>query len=234
VARENRAGEIAGESRTGKRIRKSIGIAVGLPLVALASAVYTPQVLAFPYKASFGDTVVRSERPLPADFAKTIAAADALVANSALYRGPVPRSIFLTKGGWRWRLISLQLNGTVAFRRPLSNLIVVNDADPAADSARNHIRFGGIRTLHDTIAHETTHILITDHFGLVQAQQFPRWKVEGYADYIAGTASLSDVRAALVRRQDPYNPALAYYDGRKRVAAVLARDPNVDHLFLRP
>jgi len=219
---------------TRRRVRKSIIIALVTLGAGLASAVYTPQVLAFPYKAQFGETVVRSERPLPADFGKTIAAADALVAKSALYRGPVLRRIFLTDGGWRWRLMALQLDGTVAFTRPLGNLIVVSDADPVADSARNHIRFPGIRTLHDTIAHETTHILLNDHFGVMQAAQFPRWKVEGYADYIAGTSSLSDARAALVRKQDPYHPALVYYEGRKRVAAALARDPNVDHLFQRP
>jgi len=219
---------------TRRRVRKSIIIALVTLGAGLASAVYTPQVLAFPYKAQFGETIVRSERPLPADFGKTIAAADALVAKSALYRGPVLRRIFLTDGGWRWRLMALQLDGTVAFTRPLGNLIVVGDADPAADSARNHIRFPGIRTLHDTIAHETTHILLNDHFGVMQAAQFPRWKVEGYADYIAGTSSLSDARAALVRKQDPYHPALVYYEGRKRVAAALARDPNVDHLFQRP
>jgi len=219
---------------TRRRVRKSIIIALVTLGAGLASAVYTPQVLAFPYKAQFGETVVRSERPLPADFGKTIAAADALVAKSALYRGPVSRRIFLTDGGWRWRLMALRLDGTVAFTRPLGNLIVVSDADPVADSARNHIRFPGIRTLHDTIAHETTHILLNDHFGVMRAAQFPRWKVEGYADYIAGTSSLSDARAALVRKQDPYHPALVYYEGRKRVAAALARDPNVDHLFQRP
>ena len=219
---------------TRRRVRKSIIIALVTLGAGLASAVYTPQVLAFPYKAQFGETVVRSERPLPADFGKTIAAADALVAKSALYRGPVSRRIFLTDGGWRWRLMALRLDGTVAFTRPLGNLIVVSDADPVADSARNHIRFPGIRTLHDTIAHEATHILLNDHFGVMRAAQFPRWKVEGYADYIAGTSSLSDARAALVRKQDPYHPALVYYEGRKRVAAALTHDPNVDHLFQRP
>lgn len=84
---------------TRRRVRKSIIIALVTLGAGLASAVYTPQVLAFPYKAQFGETVVRSERPLPADFGKTIAAADALVAKSALYRGPVSRRIFLTDGG---------------------------------------------------------------------------------------------------------------------------------------
>ena len=31
----------------------------------LASLLYAPQLTAFPYRADFGDTVVRSERPLP-------------------------------------------------------------------------------------------------------------------------------------------------------------------------
>lgn len=204
-------------------------IALAVPLLLIA---YAPQVLAFPYKAQFGETVVRSERPLPADFGKTIAAADSLVAQSPLYRRPVPRSIFLTSGGWRWRLAALGYGDAVALRRPLRNLIVINDADPATDRARSHRGFGGVRTLHDTIAHETTHILITDHFGTLRAASFPRWKVEGYADHVAGASSLSDAQANEARRARPGDPGLAYYDARKGVEAQLRRDPNVDHLFV--
>jgi len=218
-------------ARTVRRIINRGLIVLAVPLVLVT---YAPQVLAFPYKAQFGETVVRSERPLPADFGKTIAAADALVARSALYSGPMPRSIFLTTGGWRWRLIALKTSGAVALTRPLRNLIIVNDSDPEADRARNHSAFAGVRTLHDTIAHETTHILIDNHFGTLRAMRFPRWKVEGYADYIADASSLSDAGAAFVRRQDPYDPALVYYDGRRRVTAALAQDASVDHLFLRP
>ncbi|WP_116090258.1 hypothetical protein [Sphingomonas crusticola] len=195
---------------------------------------YAPQVLGFPYEARFGQTVVRSERPLPADFGAILDEADALAARSPLYTGPVARLIFLTSGGWRWRLVALQQSGAVAFRRPLRNLIVVNDADPAADRARNHRAIGGIRTLHDVLAHETTHILITDHFGLARAIAFPHWKVEGYADHVAGASSVDDAQARQLRAKDPRDPGLAYYDARRRVEAALARDPSVDHLFLRP
>jgi hypothetical protein len=214
------------------RVRRTVNralIALAVPLVLVT---YVPQVLAFPYKVRFGETVVRSERPLPADFGKIIAQADALLAQSPLYQGPVPRSIFLTSGGWRWRLIALKTSGAIAFRRPLRNLIVVNDADPATDRARSHRAFGGVRTLHDTIAHETTHILITDHFGMLRAAAFPRWKVEGYADHVARASSLSDAQAQEARRGRPNDPALVYHDARKAVEAQLRRDPDVDRLFL--
>ena len=128
---------------TRRRVRKSIIIALVTLGAGLASAVYTPQVLAFPYKAQFGETVVRSERPLPADFGKTIAAADALVAKSALYRGPVSRRIFLTDGGWRWRLMALRLDGTVAFTRPLGNLIVERHPDPGCPTKKRRPAPGG-------------------------------------------------------------------------------------------
>ncbi len=44
--------------------------------LALGIVCYAPRLLAFPYKARFGETVVRSERPIPATFAATFAQAD--------------------------------------------------------------------------------------------------------------------------------------------------------------
>ncbi len=221
----------AGATRRGGLGKAVQRIVVAL-LLALGIVCYAPQLLAFPYEARFGETVVRSERPIPAGFAAMLAQADALVAKSAIYTGPVPCSIFLTTGGWRWHVLALQTSGAFAFRRPFRNLIVVNDTDAADDRVANGRAVGGTRTLHDTLAHETTHILITDHFGTVKSLGFPTWKVEGYADYVAGASSLDDATAAWVRANQPDHPALPYYDGHRRVAALLADDPSVDHLFL--
>jgi hypothetical protein len=197
-------------------------------LLLLALICYAPQLLAFPYSARFGQTVARSEAPIPPRFAGTLMHADALVARSPLHAGPVPRSIFLTSGGGRWRLLSIGSGGAFAVRRPLRNLIILNRTDAATDRVDNGTR---TRALHDTLAHETN-ILITDHFGTLRAMTFPIWKVEGYADYVAGASFLDDAAAARMRTTDPRNSALTYYDGHKRVAAALARDPDVDDLFL--
>ena len=197
----------------------------------LALVCYMPQLLAFPYRARIGETVVRSERPLTPRLAAVLVRADALVARSPLYAGPVPRSIFLTTGGWRWRLLALQSGGAFAFRRPLRNLIVINDADVDSDTVLNGRTIAGMRTLHDTIAHETTHILITDHFGALKSITFPSWKVEGYADHVAGAGSLDDAAATRLRAAEPNAPALRYYDGRKTMEAILAKNPSVDRLF---
>jgi hypothetical protein len=47
------------------------------------------------------------------------------------------------------------------------------------------------RTLSGTIAHEATHILIRRKYGLLKSLLFPRWKTEGYCEYVGGGSNLS-------------------------------------------
>jgi hypothetical protein len=203
-----------------------------LPLLMLASIIYAPMLLAFPYHAQFGATDVYSVQPIHPRTAEILTRADQLLAKSPLYTGPVSRQIYLTDGGWRWSVLALNTRGAAALRRPINNAIIVNRADIANDLIDLNWPVGGKRTLSGLFAHETTHILQTDYFGFLKVAASPQWVVEGYADYVAQEGSLSDADVRLLETRREPNPALPYYYGRKRLAEVLAKNGgSVDALF---
>jgi hypothetical protein len=170
--------------------------------------------------------------PLTHEAARIVAAADALAAKSPIADHRANRPIVLTEGGWRWTWLTLTSRGTFAITRPLTENIVVNRSDFAANAVFNGGEIGGRRTLSGTIAHEMTHGAIRRHFGLLADMRYPAWLREGYCDFVAGGGSLSDAQARELIAAGSKHPALTYWRGRKRVAAILQRNGgSVDALF---
>ncbi len=216
-------------TRAGRRGRGPVRWIVAFLLLLAVAVVYAPQLLAFPYKQRIGTVTVYAERPINPRIGSELARAEGLLRASPIYTGPLDRSLFLTGGGWRWRLLAIQSPGAFAFRRPFSSAIVFNRSDVAADRITNGRAIGGTRTLSGVIAHETTHMMIANHLGELRSAMLPTWQQEGYADHVAGESSLTDAEAARLRKTDPGAPALVYYDARQRVAAVLsAKRGSVD------
>ncbi len=200
-------------------------------LLAVA-VIYAPQLLAFPYKQRIGTVTVYAERPIDPRIGSELARAEGLLRASPLYTGPLDRSLFLTGGGWRWRLLAIQSPGAFAFRRPFSSAIVFNRSDIGADRVTNDRAVGNTRTLSGVIAHETTHIMIANHLGEVRSAMVPTWQQEGYADHVARESSLTDANAERLRKTNPGTASLMYYDARRRVDATLrANGGSVDALF---
>jgi len=206
-------------------------IASVLLLLAVA-VVYAPQLLAFPYKQRIGTVTVYAERPIDPRIGSELARAEGLLRTSPLYTGSLDRSLFLTDGGWRWRLLAIQSPGAFAFRRPFSSAIMFNRSDIGADRVTNGRAIGGTRTLSGVMAHETTHIMIANHLGEVSSAMLPTWQSEGYADHVARESSLTDADAESLRNTGPSASSLVYYDARRRVEAALqANGGSVHALF---
>lgn len=201
--------------------------------VIVAGIVHVPAALAFPYRADFGRTTVLSEQPIDrAAMGQVLARADGLLAASPLYRPGLSRQVVLTDGGWRWDMLSIGARGSIAFRRPFAQALIFNRSSVAADRVTNGAPLGGVRTLSGTIAHEMTHRLVADHIGEWAALRLPAWKREGYPDYVAQETSIRPQDEALIRERDPNARVLTYYEGRRRVAAELARNGgSVDALL---
>src|SRR6185437_3251951 len=206
------------------RAARIVQVALLFALALLATATAAPQLLAWPYSAEIGRTLVYSERPIPAEMRRVLARSDALVARSPLAEPGLERRLFLTDGGWRWDLLALTSRGAFALRRPLRDAIVVNASDVAADRVENGAPVGGVRTLSGVIAHETTHLLVARRLGEWSAFLLPSWKSEGYADYVARESSLGDGDYARLRANGARREAMFYYEARRRVAAALARN----------
>lgn len=218
----------------GRSAWRIANVCLGLIGLLLGSVVVAPQLLAFPYHADVGSTRVYAETPLDLAAVRTaLGRADARVATSPLQDGPVGTRVFLTDGGWRWRLLALTSGSSLGFTRPTSDVVsdavILNRSDVARDSVTTAF---GTRALSDIIAHERTHIMVRRHLGPIDGLLLPGWISEGYADHVAGSSTLSAVQAAQLRREGRQPRALFYFDARRRVEAVLERNGgDVDALL---
>jgi hypothetical protein len=213
-------------------MRKQLAIAIAALLAG--GPILAPQLLAFPHHESFGADQVWSVAPIDRKaMAEELAHSASLIAKSPIARGEEGRRIFLTDGGWRWYWLANSAAGGFALTRPINDAIVFNRTDPARGLVFNGDPLTGQRRLGAVIAHEKTHGMLRRHFGFVKADLVsPQWLREGYCDHVAGESSLSDAAAAGLKAQGKSHPALPYYEGRRKVAALLAANGNnVDRLF---
>ena len=208
--------------------------AIGPGILVLAmTPFFVPEALAFPYHRQVGETQVYSDTPIPDAISGVLARANGLLRTSVIYApGAYGRRLFLTDGGWRWRLLSFRTLGAFAQTRWGSEPIVINRSDVARDEVTTGASVAGRRSLSGVIAHERTHGLIWHHFGFQADLIYPAWLREGYCDYVAGGGSLSDTAAKQLIARGQWVPALLYYHGRQRVTAKLrANGGSVDALF---
>lgn len=208
-------------------------ILIGLAALAAASPFVAPEVLAFPYHEDFGADRVWSDVPIPREvMASILHDANARVARSPLAARSEGRRIFLTNGGWRWTLLALNNRGGFALTRAAREDLIFNRSNVMAGTVENGREPGGIRTIAGVIAHEKCHGMERRRFGLGVDLFKPEWLREGYCDYVAQESSLSDADVARLKAEGKSHPALPYYEGRRRVAAILAANRgNVDALF---
>lgn len=205
----------------------------GLLGLGLLSVVFAPQLLAFPHVARIGDMHIHSEQPIADEMTAVLARSDRLLRRSAIYGRGYGRRIFLTDGGWRWRVLTVGAPSAFAISRAFTEMIVINRRDAGADVMINRRPDGRSRSLSSIIAHEQTHGLLRARYGVLVDQRAPKWLIEGYADHVAGESTLGDAQAAALRSEGIEHPALVYFEGRKRVAAALAEGRSVDNLFER-
>ncbi len=204
-------------------------------MLTAAVPLYAPQLLAFPHRSGIGPYQVWSEVPL--DGAQVQAAfmlANFKVERSPLARATEPRRVFVTQGGWRWHWLAISSSDSFAITRPLGTAIVINDTDPATATVRNTRKTGEGRTLASIVAHETTPGMIRRRFGFYADRIYPTWLTEGYCDFVAGESTLSGGDVARLNSAGTYHPALVYYHGRRKVAAILASNGgSVEQMFAK-
>ena len=211
--------------------RRGFGFALAALAVSL-TMLYAPAALAFPHYAEIGMTKVYSTEPILPVLEQRIARADRLLAQSPLYQPGLRRTIVLTDGGWRWRLMALGYSDAPALRRPFSSILLFNRSDVFADHMSKGPTTRVVRSLSGTIAHESVHVLTARHFGELRLARMPHWKREGYADYVAQEPNIDADYEREIRARSPDAPVLKYLEGRRRVSEALDREgQSVDQLL---
>lgn len=208
--------------------RRWLNRGLGVTLAMLGSVLYAPELMAFSYREQVGPTRIYSETPITEATRRAVASSRADLRRSDFNRTDLRRRVFLTTGGLRWRVLSLGAGSAFALTRPLGNAIVVNASAAADDRVRNGRAIAGVRRLSGVLAHETTHLLIRERFGVLAAARMPIWLVEGYCDHVAGESSLTDLQAKALLRTHSDHPALIYHQGRERVERMLAANGGSD------
>ena len=226
------------QDRRHRHRRRWRGLAFAALLVP-ATAFASPRVLMFPERTPIGDTVIYSVSPVDRiAMAQVLLRADELAREGPLGNVKVGRRVFLTDGGWRWKLLSAGGGGTFGFTRPISDIVddavVLNRANIARDEIRGHSGIGGRRTLSGTTAHERAHIAARQRYGAIALVFTPAWLREGLSDVVAQESSLSADDVMKLEETGTRHPALLYYHGRRRVADELAQaGGDVDKMMAR-
>lgn len=212
--------------------KSTLSIVLLAVLLAFGSALLHPRLLFFPHQRTIGAMTIYSESPIPDEIERVVGRSDALVRASPLFTpGVLQRPIYLTDGGLRWRLLTVG-SSAFAISRPPTEAIVINRSNVFTDEIWNGADSPAVRDLSGVIAHERTHLLIRERFGLLASRLYPAWVVEGYCDHVAGSSTLSDEAAARLIAEGRRTPALFYYESRKRVERELAANGgSVEDLF---
>ena len=210
----------------------ALAVTVSVSGIYLIASVFHPPLLLFPHMRMVGTTPVFSESPIPDEIEGVVGRADSLVRTSPLFTPDVlERPVYLTNGGFRWRLLTLG-STALALSRPVVETIVVNRSNVVTDEVWYSGDPAPARDLSGVIAHERTHALIRQRFGSFSHHYYPTWVVEGYSDHVSGWRSMSDETASQLIAKGQRTPGLFFYERSKRVERELeANDGSVDGLF---
>jgi hypothetical protein len=221
------------QSKPKSKARRVLTWSLNLSLLLLASPIVAPQLLAFPYKRTIGDTTIYAEQPIGANMENILSRSDRLLKKSDIYSDSYGKHVFLAEDGWRWNWLALSSRGGVGLTRAASpHTVILNIANIAQDRMPRRGPIGKARTISGTIAHERTHQLIRSHFGVIGSFNFPTWAVEGYCDHVAQETTLNADDVTMLKREGRDHPAIVYFEGRQKVSTILARNGgSVDQLF---
>jgi len=221
-----------------------LALAVMLVGVAGVWLVRHPAVL-FAYQVRHDGLILHSDRPLNADAAHAVLAlAQAKLRASEFHVEGQAHAIYLCNSDWRQRLFFSYAYGVggINYYPGASNVFLRN-----ASVERNRLigpdgqDVMGARTLDYFIAHEVAHTLSGQALGWWRFHRLPRWKREGYADYVGygGSPDLAAAREALrngdarmdwsrSRSYDRYHLMASYLIDRKGWTASRLLEEPVD------
>ncbi len=153
------------------------------------------------------------------------------IALSPLFDPQSRYPVFLCSNDWRWDFFTLfDTRSAARARAPFPRDVIVREAEVASNryrQAKGNLATDD-RSLDYLLAHEVTHLMISDAVGVAEQQRLPSWLTEGYADYIGRGASFDyddALRASLgqVRTRVPLQTGV-YLEDTLLVAHLIERD----------
>ena len=156
--------------------------------VAVISLLLNPQVV-FAQKAVYRDFTIYSNDKIPDNYERTIDYAIELIKTSEIYEQNQQLNIFLCNGTM-YNAIDTKLLGRAIARCVDDNILLKVPADFTKNVL---IGLNNKRNLKKTIAHEAMHFYQMKKYGAMKFNPLnppPKWKLEGYPEYIANQKDL--------------------------------------------
>ena len=179
---------------------------------------------------------VYSRQPLDENINKVLNAAEARLVKSAIYDESEARKIFLADSYGFYAFLSNVSFRSFANTVPLLDNILVNRSDPERDLVFTNRAVRNQRSLSGVIAHEVTHHFIRKKFGVTRTLvSIPKWKNEGYCEYIAGDTSITFEDGVKLWKENPNDDSkYAFFKYHQMVKYLLDEEKiSVEDLFDR-
>jgi hypothetical protein len=209
-------------------------IKIAAALIVLTTLSYVA-ALAFPepffrYHLDYGRFSIYSTRPIDPAIRPLLDRANALLSRSEIENRAIRQRIFLCNSPAMFARFSPNMRLATARDYVFGNAFIAQ-CDIRANLAWNsaaawsdaQCAYGRTRTLSGTIAHETTHTLAARHRGWLRSlvAMPPRWKEEGYADYVAQESPIDMDVATEHLVSGNINMCMQYFDDRMMVTYML-------------
>ncbi len=136
----------------------------------------------FPYTVSSGELRLHSHRPLDSSAASLLSIADARLKTSPMNGLSRRHDIYLVDSPTAYWFFSR--SRALAVTYPLFHTTFLSPSDTSHDLVGTESP--DPRRLSSVMTHERVHVLEEKYLGLVRYEAAPKWKIEGYADYVAG------------------------------------------------
>ena len=160
------------------------------------------------------------ESVLDKDIQKVLDDAIIRLEKSRFYSKNFSQKIFLCSNATEYFLFSGPSYRSLAINHPVTNNIVVSNL-----KERNKAR-----SLESVLAHETTHTLLRNAFGTIEENfKIPRWKNEGYCEYISQESSLKEevgLQILCDKSTENKTPEFAYFLNKKITEQGLNESKN--------
>lgn len=145
-----------------------------------------------------------------------------------------PRKFFISDAFSLYAFLNPRARGSLA-NTTTGIGIITNKADVANNLVFRNAEQDNKRPLSDVIAHEVTHLLIQNKLGLAKSFALPRWKVEGYCEYVAGDTTIGFEEGVRRWKANPNDDSTYLYFKYQQMAKYLLDDEkiSVEELFNR-
>lgn len=194
-----------------------------------------PQFL-FAREVSYKNFNVYAREPFDDNIDNILDAAEARLLKSPIYDEQQTQRIFISDTFAFYTFLSPGKGMSFANTIPGIGNIRINKTNMSNDLVFRNSSEYKQRSLSGIIAHEVTHNLIRSKFGLLNSfTSLPKWKDEGYCEYVAGETTLSFEEGARRWKENPDDDSKYNYFKYHQMVKYLLDDEkiSIEELFTK-